>query len=439
MEFERLLSRYEYAELRIEKGTESRVGIKDDEVRHSSGSYYGASVRVLEGGSWGFASSSSGEDIEAMLEKAKRLAVLNKGGIELALPPCVKREVRDKAERLDEESRVEALCGISKAMKADKVTSRSISCSEALISKEFYNSGGSEIMQEHSYTYLSCSCIAKEGTAMQRGNGRASSRTGFAGLKLQEAADEARDKALRLLEAAPPPKGRFTVVLDHEMTGVFAHEALGHACEADSILERESVLSDRMGRQIGNQLVTVIDDPSAGDFGRYAYDDEGVAAKAVTLIEKGVLKGYMNSMETTQALKMGGSEALNGHARAEGYSEAPVVRMSNTYFQKGGSKLDEVFDARSGIYLRGMRGGSVDIFTGGFMFKSEEAYEIKDGEKAGPIRDVTITGNVLQTMLDVECVGDDFGTSPGFCGKFSQDVPVSDGGPHIRVKNVAIG
>jgi TldD protein len=274
---------------------------------------------------------------------------------------------------------------------------------------------------------------------MQRGSDRASSRRGFGALELHKSAEGSREKALRLLKAAPPPKGRFTVIFDNEMTGVFAHEALGHACEADSIVERESILSERMGKQIGNQLVSVIDDPTADDFGRYAYDDEGVAGKPVTLIEKGVLRGFLNSMETASALKAGGSEALNGHARADGYSDAPIIRMSNTYFQPGKSKVQEVFDAKSGIYLRGMKGGSVDIFSGGFMFKSEEAYGIKDGEKTGLIRDVTITGNILQTMLDVECVGDDFGSNPGVCGKSSQEVPVSDGGPHIRVRNVAIG
>jgi TldD protein len=320
-------------------------------------------------------------------------------------------------------------------MKGSKITSRNVSCSDAIIRKEFYNSRGSEIVQENAYTFLSCSCIAKDGPVMQKGSDRSSSRKGFAGLKLQETAIEAKDKALRLLGAAPPPRGRFTVVFDHEMTGVFAHEALGHACEADSVLEKESILTDKLGKRIGNELVTVVDDPTADDFGRYAYDDEGVAGKPAMLIEKGVLKSYLNSIETSHALNL----TFNGHARADGYSQAPIVRMSNTYFQRGTSKEDEVFDIRSGYYLKGMKGGSVDIFSGGFMFKSEEAYEIKDGKKAGLIRDVTITGNILQTMLDVECVGDDFGTSPGICGKFSQDAPVSDGGPHIRVKNVAIG
>jgi TldD protein len=435
MEYGRLLSGYKYAELRIERGAESRASIKDDEIRHSSGTYYGASVRVLEDGSWGFASSSV-TDIEALLEKAKRLAMLDKGKITLEIPPIVKTEVNDEAVPVDEEERMKELSSISKSMKAGKVTSRNVACNDAIIRKEFYNSHGSEILQQSCYTFLSCTCVAKDGDIIQRGSDRTASRRGFGALNLQRTADEARDKALRLLKAAPPPKGRFTVVFDHEMTGVFAHEALGHACEADSVQDRESILADKIGKQIGNPLVSVIDDPLADDFGRYAFDDEGVAGKPATLIEAGVLKGYMNSLETTKALNLG---ALNGHARAQGYSEAPVVRMSNTYFQRGKSRQDEVFGIKSGYYLKGMKGGSVDIFSGGFMFKSEEAYEIKNGERTGLIRDVTITGNILQTMLDVECVGDDFGTSPGVCGKFSQEVPVSDGGPHIRVRNVAIG
>jgi len=435
MEYERLLSKYNYAELRIENSSESVATIKDDEIRHSIGSHHGASVRVLENGSWGFASSSSGEDVGILLEKAKKLATLASGKIGISIPPVVKKEIIERGQGPDEETQMKALSELSWDMRGDRITSRNVSCSDAVIRKEFFNSHGSEIIQESAYSFLSCSCIAKDGAVMQKGSDRSASRRGFTGLKLQETASEAKDKALRLLGAAAPPRGRFTVVFDHEMTGVFAHEALGHACEADSVVEKESILTDKMGKRIGNELVSVVDDPAADDFGRYAFDDEGVAGKAATLIEKGVLKSYLNSMETAYALNL----TFNGHARADGHSQAPIVRMSNTYFQRGASKKEEVFDVKNGVYLKGMKGGSVDIFSGGFMFKSEEAYEIKDGHEAGLIRDVTITGNILQTMLDVECVGDDFGVSPGICGKYSQDAPVSDGGPHIRVRNVAIG
>lgn len=219
------------------------------------------------------------------------------------------------------------------------------------------------------------------------------------------------------------------------MTGVLCHEALGHATEADSVIDRESILAGKIGHPIGNDLVTIADDPTADDFGRYSFDDEGVEAKKTPLLEKGVLKGYLNSMETANRLKI----PLNGHARAESYANVPVVRMGNTYFQRGTASMADVFDVKDGVYLRGMKGGSVDIFSGGFMFKAEEAYEIRNGEKGRILSDATITGNILETLKDIEVVGKDFGTSPGFCGKAGQDAPVSDGGPHIRVRNVAIG
>ncbi|HSB46673.1 MAG TPA: TldD/PmbA family protein [Candidatus Bilamarchaeum sp.] len=434
MEWARVLSKYKYAELRREQRRDSIIQMKDEEVRNSEGSASGMSVRVLEEGSWGFASGKEG-DAEALLERAQRLARLSKGRISPKIPEAASHEVIEKTEPADSADKIRALIEASKEMKAAGISSRSISCTDSVTRKEFYNSLGAVIIQESGYTYLSCSAVARSGDNIQRGAERAWSRSGFGRIDLMKTAQEAREKALRLLTASAPPRGRFTVVLDPEMTGVFSHEAVGHACEADSVVERESVLADKLGKRIGNELVSIADDPAAMDFGHYTYDDEGVEAKRALLVEKGVLRGYMNSMETAGEL---GAE-LNGHARAEDYSAVPIVRMSNTYFQKGESAVDEVFAVQSGVYLKGMKGGSVDIFSGGFMFKAEEAYEIVKGEKGRLMRDVTITGNILQTLLEVECVGNDFGTSPGICGKFSQEAPVSDGGPHIRVRNVAIG
>jgi TldD protein len=435
VEYEKSLSKYDYAELRLERSTESFSRIKDDEVKHSSGSSHGMSVRVLQDGSWGFASTSGDETLDQLLKKAETLSRLSKGKVELELPSPEKKKVKEPAEQVGTEERIGRLLEASKDMKAEDVISRMISCTDCVVVSEFYSSLGAEIVQESAYTYLYCSAVAKSPETMQRGSERSWSKKGFGKLEVEKTAKESKEKALRLLKASSPPKGRFTAVLDPEMTGVFTHEALGHACEADSVVDRESVLAGKIGERIGNELVTIADDPTAWDFGHYTYDDEGVMATKTTLVEKGVLKTYLNSMETAKRLGMG----LNGHARAESYGDVPVVRMSNTYFQPGDSSLDDVFGIKEGIYLKGMRGGSVDIFSGGFMFKAEEAYEIRNGEKRKLMRDVTITGNILKTMQDVECVGKDFGTSPGICGKFSQEVPVSDGGPHVRVKDVAVG
>ncbi|MBN1170128.1 TldD/PmbA family protein [Candidatus Micrarchaeota archaeon] len=425
------LSKYDYAEVRIEESSESITSIKNDEVSHSSGKTEGRCARVLENGSWGFASGTG--DVNILLDRAQRLARLSKGKIRIE-PPGHRKEIVGRFEHGDSEGQIKALLEAAREMKGDAITSQIINYTEIALKTGFYNSHGARIIQESGYGYLSCSAIAKSNGIIQRGSERTWSRSGFQDIDLLAVANKSKEKALRLLKAEPPPKGRFDTVFDPEMTGVFSHEAVGHACEADSIVDGESILAGKTGREIGTELVTIVDDPTATDFGHYVYDEEGVLAKPAVLIEKGILKGYMNSLETACNLR----EQPNGHARADSYDQVPIVRMSNTYFQKGDHSLQDVFDI-DGIYLKGMKGGSVDTFSGGFMFKAEEAWEIKKGERVKIMRDAVISGNILETMANVTAVGKDFGTSPGICGKFGQSVPVSDGGPHIQVKGVAIG
>lgn len=436
-----LLSKFEYADVRIEKRKDASIRQTNDELKVISGSSYGIGVRVFETGSWGFSSTNKKDEkdnwksIEDLLRKAQSAAKIEGGNIKLTLPKEQKKYLKAKLHEVNLEDKIKAIKDITKEMKGSKIISKTVNCSDSVIESEFHSSIGSEILRENSFTYLSAAAVAKDGEKIQRGSSRSCSRAGFGKLEI-DIGLEASQKAERLLYAKSPPKGKFTVVLDPEMTGVLSHEAVGHATEADSVLDRESILSGKISQRIGNELVSITDDPLAADFGFYQFDDEGVEAKTQVLLEKGILKGYLTSMESAGEC---GYPILNGHARADGYDKMPIVRMSNTYFQKGTSKKQEVFDLKSGIYLKGMKGGSVDIFSGGFMFKAEEAYEIKNGEEKDLLSDVTITGNILQTLMDVECVGNDFGTSPGICGKFGQSAPVSDGGPHIRIRNVSIG
>lgn len=434
MEYEKILSSYSYAELRIENQFDTSIRINNQEVKSVYGSSFGLSVRVLENGSWGFASSNKLEDLQPLLEKAKKLALLSHGKIKLLSPveKSGKSKLKYSPESLD--LQIHKLLEISKEIEGKQIISRSIGFSESFTQKEFYNSLGCSIFEDQIHSYLSTSAVAKEGENIQRFSERSSSRVGFNKLNFG-LSESVKKKAIAMLSATPPPKGRFTVVLDPEMTGVFSHEALGHATEADSVIDRESILAGKIGQKLGNENVTIVDDPSANDFGQYIFDDEGVMAVPTVLLNKGVLTNYLTSKETASALDI----ELNGHARADGYSSVPIIRMSNTYFQPGEESVEDVFDVKSGVYLKGMKGGSVDIFSGGFMFKAQEAYEIKNGELGKLMKDVTITGNILETLNQIESVGKDFGTSPGICGKFGQEAPVSDGGPHIRIKNVAIG
>jgi TldD protein len=437
----RKLADYSYADVRIERGIKSSVRLSDSEVDAVSGNVFGISVRILKNGSWGVASSNREEDahnLDSMLRTAERLASLSKGNKKMAgiklRSAKVKAKSKDPAE-IQMEEKVSMLKEAQKHMEGSRVKNKTLSLSDKLAETVFFNSEGIEILQEKCHVYVNCTAIAKSAELMQRGSERAATVDGYSKIDIYDMASKSAKKAERLLDAVAPPAGRMTAVLDPEMTGVFSHEALGHASEADSVVERESILRKRLGKIIGNELVTIVDDPTADYFGNFAFDDEGVEGKKVELVKKGVLSSYLSSRENCDLL---GVEA-NGHARAEDYSSVPIVRMSNTFFLPGKSSKEDVFDVREGVYLKGMKGGSVDIFSGGFMFKADEAYEIKNGELGRILRDTAISGNILETLKNVESVGKDFGTSPGFCGKFGQSVPVSDGGPHIRIKDVKIG
>ncbi len=431
-----LLAAYPYADLRRYAGTDASIKINNDEVSISAGRFYGISARVLANGSWGFASSNDATcRVDELLERAHRLALLERGTIKLDDKRVEKKKITIPFNTIPVEEKVTSLLDAKKEISGPHVIGSTISCTDTVVTKEFYSSEGSEITQHLSYTYVSYSVVAKNEKTLQRGYETAASLHGFSKIDPHALARTADEKAERLLEALPPVNGRFTVVLDPEMTGVFSHEAVGHASEADSVVDRESILSGRLNERLGSELVTIVDDPTADDFGHYVYDDEGVRAAKTPIVEGGKLVNYLNSRETSARLGI----LANGHARADGFEQVPIVRMSNTYFMPGSTKKEDLFDIRYGVYLKGMKGGSVDIFSGGFMFKAEEAYEIKNGELGNLLRDVTLSGNILETLNGVELVGTDFGTSPGICGKFGQRAPVSDGGPHIRVKDMMVG
>jgi TldD protein len=227
------------------------------------------------------------------------------------------------------------------------------------------------------------------------------------------------------------------VIADPDLAGVFAHEAVGHAAEGDSVVSGESILEKKIGEKVSSGFVTIYDDPAMENgFGSFPYDDEGVKGSKKILIENGVLKNFILSRET--AFKLGMNP--NGGARAESFAVRPLVRMSNTMIEKGEHSFDELIeDIKYGVYAKGTRGGQVDPAKGSFQFSAQEAFLIENGEVTKPLKDLSLSGLTLETLKNIDAVGKDvrFG-EPGFCSK-GQLVPVGDGGPHIRIKNVLIG
>lgn len=429
------LSPYEYAEVRIENGETFRACVKE-EINSSAGCFYGISVRVLRNGAWGFVATNNAEaNVNELLKKADRIAGLTKGNVKIIRSKKESSKSSSKTEWFDVDEVILRLMDAKKETKGEMTISSNLTFSASLINREFYNSEGKELVERATRFYFNSTVTVRKGGITQVGTESLGSRFGITRLKIEEAARGAKERAELLLGAKSAPKGRFAAVLDPEITGTFIHEVVGHATEADAVISRESALSDKYEKKIGNELVNIVDDPSLPYFGGYEYDDEGVRGRRIELVKEGVLSGFLNSRETAAEL----GHTPNGHARAEGYALQPIVRMSNTLLLPGGHSKSDVFDLRKGIYVKGSAGGSVDIFSGGFMFKAKEGYEIKNGEVREPLRDVVITGNIIDVLNNITAVGQDFSTHAGFCGKSGQLVPVEDGGPHIAVSSITIG
>ena len=325
------------------------------------------------------------------------------------------------------------------AASIDKVNSTTVSYSDGEINEIFMNSEGSQIQTITSKVRMALNASATDGEIIQFGHGSIGGVKGYeviADTDIESFGRNIGEKAVRLLDAEAAPSGKFPVIADPELTGVLIHEALGHAVEGDLILQNDSILKDKMGEMIASDIVNIFDDASRKDgFGYYPYDVEGVKTKPNQLVKDGKLVSLLNSRETAAKLGMTSS----GNARSI-ISDQPIVRMSNTYLQPGDNSFEELFeDIDDGIYLKGSRGGQVDTGKGIFQFNAAEGYLIKDGEITTPLRDVSLSGNILETLKNIDAIGDDFKLSVGFCGKDGQTAPVGDGGPHTRILNALVG
>jgi TldD protein len=223
-------------------------------------------------------------------------------------------------------------------------------------------------------------------------------------------------------------------VLGPNVVGVFVHEAFGHLAEADLALSG-GVLPNNLGKKIASDVVTFFDDGTVnGAFGSFKYDDEGVPAQKTLLINDGVVTGLMHNRETASKFNV----APTGNARAEDFRVEPIIRMRNTFMAPRDYSFEELIeDMRSGYYFKSFRGGQANI-DGTFQVGIQEAYEIVKGELGEPVRNASISGNTLETLLKVDAAGKDFELWPGRCGK-GQTAFICDGGPHIRVKEVTVG
>jgi len=250
---------------------------------------------------------------------------------------------------------------------------------------------------------------------------------------------EAVRQALVNLEAVPAPAGSMTVVLGPGWPGVLLHEAIGHGLEGDFNRKGTSAFSGRIGERVAAPGCTVVDDGAmAGRRGSLNIDDEGTPTQCTTLIEDGVLCGYMQ--DRLNARLMGGRSTGNG--RRESFAHVTMPRMTNTYMRAGPHDPGEILaSVQRGIYAVNFGGGQVDITSGKFVFSASEAYLIENGRLGKPIKGATLVGNGPDVLLRVSMVGNDLKLDEGIgvCGKEGQSVPVGVGQPTLRVDGLTVG
>jgi TldD protein len=290
---------------------------------------------------------------------------------------------------------------------------------------------------------LSVQVIAEQNGRREQGYAGGGGRYGYRELlengRAMAFADEAVRQALVNLDSIDAPAGTMTVVLGPGWPGVLLHEAIGHGLEGDFNRKGSSAFAGRMGQRVAAPGVTVVDDGTLqGRRGSLTVDDEGTPTECTTLIEDGILKGYMQDKLNARLMGM----APTGNGRRESFAQLPMPRMTNTYMLAGQHDPQDIIrSVKRGLYAVNFGGGQVDITNGKFVFSASEAYLIEDGKVTAPVKGATLVGSGPDVLTRVSMIGNDLALDEGIgvCGKDGQSVPVGVGQPTLRVDAMTVG
>jgi TldD protein len=436
----------DYIEIHVEESQATSIvyrGKRLEEMSRARNS--GGNVRALVRGSWGFVSFNRLDGLREQVALAVEEARLaSREPFELfPTEPVVDTaapQLKQDATAIALATKKELLDSYNDIMlSSPKIQSTRINYRDMKRRITFANSEGNYIEQYKTDLAARLTAIARDDKEVQQAGLSLGSNGEFSAVEgLDEKAREMARRAAALLFAPQVKGGEYTVILDPILAGVFAHEAFGHLSESDHVYQNENLRQIMvLGKRFGGQHLNIIDDPTIPDLrGSYKYDDEGTPAKKSYLIREGILEGRLHSRET--AAKMG--EGATGNARAINYLFPPIVRMSNTFIETGSVSFEEMLgDIEEGVYVKDWYGGTTSLEM--FTFSAGEAYMIRQGKVAELLRPVVLTGNVFNTLHNIDAIGNDLEMNQGGgCGKGGQyPLPVSDGSPHIRIRRCVVG
>jgi len=436
----------DYIEVHLEESQTGHITYRGRELESiNRTTSVGGNVRALVRGGWGFVSFNSLDDLSGRIELAvKQARFVGNEESKLArvepvvdtVPAEVSRNpltipLAEKKQLLDEYNDI--------IWSTPGIQTSVINYGDSHRKTIFLNSLGSYIEQERTGIALRLNAIAREDGEVQQSGLSLGSSGDFSLIQgLQSQVEQMAQRAVALLSAPQVKGGEYTVVLDPVLAGVFVHEAFGHLSESDFVYENDRLRQIMtLGKEFGSAELNVVDSAAIpGLRGSYKYDDEGVPATKTYLLREGKLVGRLHSRET--AAKM--DEEPTGNARAISYRYPPIVRMTNTYIEPRAASFDDIIaDIKEGVYAKNWYGGmtSMEMFT----FSAGEAYMIRQGKVAEMLRPVVLTGNVFNTLKNIDTIGNDLEMNQGGgCGKGAQvPLPVSNGSPHIRIRNCLVG
>ncbi|MES1190212.1 MAG: metalloprotease TldD [Steroidobacter sp.] len=441
----------DYADLYFQQSREESWALEDGIVKDGSHSIeQGVGVRALAGDKTGFAYSDE-IMLPALNEASKAARAIARGAGRGAVQAWYARttpqlySAADPIEGLSDQQKVALLGEVDAAARRldPRVTQVMASISAVHEVILITSSDGTLAADVRPLVRMNVSVIVEHNGRREQGycgaGGRYSMQEFIQQRRWQALVNEAVRGALVNLEAVAAPAGTMTVVLGPGWPGILLHEAIGHGLEGDFNRKGTSAFSGKIGQQVASPLCTVVDDGTLKyRRGSLNIDDEGTPTQCTTLIENGILRGYMQ--DKMNARLMGVKSTGNG--RRESFSHMTLPRMTNTYMLPGPHDPDEIIrSVKKGLYCRNFGGGQVDITSGKFVFSASEAYLIEDGKLTAPVRGATLIGNGPDVLTRVSMVGNDLKLDDGVgtCGKEGQDVPVGVGQPTLRVDGLTVG
>jgi len=437
----------DFGEVYMEHRISRRILLEEGKFKSAVfGISQGAGVRVIAGDKTGYAYTD--EITPEKLGRAAEVASVIARGAKTVKPVDIKQEERPSfitvqvpLQTVADEKRLEIMKRAHDAALAydPRIKMASIDYYDEVRSRDIANSEGLYLRDELPLLFFIVQTLGVGNNTSHMGRERLSRHSGlemFDELKPEDAARASARESIVMLEAMDAPAGKMDVVMQNGWGGVLVHEAVGHPLEADNIARETGVFVGKLGKKVASDKFTMVDDGTLPCFrGTTNTDDEGTQMKRNVLIKDGVLVKFMTDILSAKQLNM----ERTGNGRRESFRNIPIVRMTNTFIDRGQDKPEEILaSTKSGIYVQSLSGGSVNATDGVFNFTCREAYLIEDGKKTTPVKGATLIGNCLDVIQGIDAVGDDLDFGPGVCGK-GQAAEVAAGQPTVRIRGINVG